>query len=531
MLSKHVSVGVGLALLIALAFFVRFWHIDSLPAGLWIDEAVNAADAIRANETGDYQWFYSNNYGREGLFINLQALSLSLFGNTIPALKLWSAIFGCLAILGTYLLGKELFGRRAPAFFAALTLAFSYWAINFSRIGFRAIMTPALLAFAFYFFFRGLHTEKKRFFFVAGLFVGLGLHGYIASRLVPGILILLVPFLMLSYQNFLARFWKHGLILILGSLITASPMFYHFFWTHPEDFMSRSAGVSVLAPEVNQGNLIGTLTTSITLSLQKYNVVGDGNWRHNYPPYPLLDPISGAFFLSAFIFLIIQIFPLLWIRIVQGIRDPRLVRNAFLVLAFFVMLAPEFLTTEGVPHALRSIGTQIPVFLMAGFAIHWLYRYGEHSLPISKKIFHALVIVALVGGAAINLTKYFVFFDQRPEQKASFSYAQVQMAKFLRTLPPEQAKYVATDDRSQIEGNGLPIDVQPLAFYTHQKIENLVFLQPGKDQELVPGSVLVMAYNDTDVQENLLRLFPKSRVEKIDYEPGTRSDFTVVYLQ
>lgn len=531
MFSKRISISVVIVLLLALSFFVRFWHINTLPAGLWIDEAVNAADALTANESGEYQWFYTNNYGREGLFINLQAFSLALFGNSVAALKLWSAIFGVLAVLGVYLLGKELFGRRAPALFAAISIAFSYWAINFSRIGFRAIMTPALLAFAFYFFFRGMRTEKMRWFFCAGIFVGLGLHGYIASRLVPGIFILLFPFLWLSYDRFLTRFWKHSLVFVLGAFIAASPMLYHFFISHPEDFASRSAAVSVFSPEVNGGNLFGTLATTLTLSIQKYNFIGDANWRHNYPPYPLLDPLTGIFFLSGLLFLALQIFHLLWVRFRNGIRDPRLVRNSFLLITFFVMLAPEFLTVEGVPHALRAIGTQIPVFLMAGFAIHWLYRYGERALPFSQKIFHGVVIFILVLAAAINLTKYFIYFNNRPEQKASFTYAQVQMEKFLASLPPEQIKYVATDDRSQIAGNGLPIDVQPLAFYTHDTIENLFFLQPGTDRYLVTGSVLIMAYHDTETVEKIQSLFPNAKIEKIDYEPGTRSDFTVIYLQ
>lgn len=530
MLSQRQLFTVGLALLFLFAFFVRFWNISSLPSGLWIDEAVNAADAMEANKTGDYLLFYPNNYGREGLFINLQAFSLKLFGNTIPALKLWSALFGTFAVIGVYLLGKELFGRRAPAFFAAAALAFSYWAINFSRIGFRAIMTPALLAFSFYFFFKGLGTEKKRFFFLAGIFVGLGLHGYIASRLVPAIFIALIPFLFLSYRNFFLRFWKHGLMFILGALVAAGPMLYHFFWSHPEDFASRSTAISVLAPEVHGGNLVGTLATTLTLSLQKYNFVGDGNWRHNYPPYPILDPITGLFFLSGCIFIVLQTFQLLALRFFRGIRDPRLVRNVFLLSTFIVMLAPEFLTKEGVPHALRAIGTQVPVFLMAGFTVHWLYRYGER-FPISKKTYHAIIIAVIVASAGINLVKYFYFFNNRPEQKASFTYAQVQMAKFISTLPDGQTKYIATEDRSQIRGNGLAIDIQPLAFYLHEKAKNVIYLRPGSDQVLSPGSILIMTYNDSTIYRKIANAFPNATVQTIDYEPGTRSDFTVIYLR
>jgi 4-amino-4-deoxy-L-arabinose transferase-like glycosyltransferase len=523
--------GLGLATLLLAAFALRVWDINHLPSGLWIDEAVNAADAHTALETGRFKIFYPNNYGREGLFINLQAFSLWLFGDSVFALKLWSAIFGTLAVLGTYLLGKELFGRRAPAFFAAASLAFSYWAINFSRIGFRAIMTSAYLAFAFFFFFKGLRTQKLLPFLFSGLFVGLGLHGYIASRLVPGIFILLLPFLLLSYPHFIKRFWKHALVFALGAIITAGPMLYHFFISNPEHFASRSAAVSVLAPEVNQGDLVGTLLTSLTLSLQKYNLVGDANWRHNLPPYPLLDPITGVFFLSGFLFLTFQLGTLLWQRIRGGTPDARLTRNAFLLTSFFVMLAPEFLTKEGVPHALRAIGTQVPVFLMAGFSMYWLYRYGERALPFSKKLFHTLLIVVVVGAASINIIKYFGVFRDAPEQKASFTYAQVHMASFLKTLPPEQTKYLVTSDRSQIEGNAWPIDLQPLAFYTYRQVSNMVVLQPGTDQELVPGSVLVMTHNDKALVQKILSLYPASTTKTIDYEPGSRSDFVVIFLK
>lgn len=530
MTPRHATILLTLTILFLLAFFVRFVSIETIPAGLWVDEAVNAADAIHANVTGNYLWFYPNNYGREGLFINLQAWSLAIFGNTVAALKLWSAIFGTLAVIGTYLLGKELFQRKAPALFAAASLAFSYWAINFSRIGFRAIMTSAFLAFAFYFFFKGLRTAEKSSFLFAGLFVGLGLHGYIASRLVPFIFIALLPFLILSYKDFLRRFWKHGLVFLLGALITASPMLYHFFWSHPEDFASRTGAVSIFSPEVNGGHPVATLATTLMLSLQKYNFVGDANWRHNYPPYPLLDPITGAFFLSGCIFLFGQIFQLLWIRFRKGIRDPRLVRNTFLIGAFFIMLAPEFLTKEGVPHALRAIGTQVPVFLMVGFSIHWLYRYGERSFHFSRTLFHGLVLAILLGAACINLTKYFVFFPDRSEQKASFSYTQVQIAKFLKTLPKDQIKYVVTNDRSRIQGNGLPIDIQPLYFYTHQTVDNLIILQPGSDQEIIPGSVLIFSHTDTSATQKLLTLYPNSEVSTVDYEPGSQSNFTVIYI-
>ena len=186
----------SLLILITVAgFAIRFYDINALPSGLYPDEAMNGTNALDANRTGNYKIFYPENQGREGLFINIQAFSIKAFGSNMTALKLPSTIFGALAILGVGLLAWELFRSRYAALIAAFLVATSYWAINFSRIGFRAIMVPFVLSFSFYFFFRGLRKERFLPFILSGLFFGTGLNTYTAFRLAPFILIFLFPFL------------------------------------------------------------------------------------------------------------------------------------------------------------------------------------------------------------------------------------------------------------------------------------------------------------------------------------------------
>src|SRR3989344_5603069 len=96
-------------LIIIVAAVFRLQSITSIPPGLYPDEAMNGNNAIQALETGNFKVFYPENNGREGLFINLQAISLKIFGNEPWALRIVSAIFGTLTILGIYLLTKELF--------------------------------------------------------------------------------------------------------------------------------------------------------------------------------------------------------------------------------------------------------------------------------------------------------------------------------------------------------------------------------------------------------------------------------------
>ncbi len=528
MQSHRKLVWAGLILILLLALFVRSYHISSIPSGLYPDEAVNAIDALGAIESGHYKLFYPNNYGREGLFINLQALALKFFGYTVAALKFWSIVFGTLAVLGVYLLGKEVLHRRGAALISAFFMATSYWAINFSRIGFRAIMVSFLLSFTFYFFFKGIRTKKPLYFALSGIFLGLGLHTYIAFRLVPLIFVLILPFLILSYENFLKQYWRHALVFAFGALVAALPMLYHFFIAHPEDFASRSTAVSVFSPEVNKGDFAGTIAKTFGLSLLKYNFWGDQNWRHNYPPYPVLDPISGFLFLGCFLFLISQTVALLGRRLRHQDRDIRLVRNAFLLSAFFVMLIPEFLTAEGLPHALRSIGTQIPVFLMAGLGGFWLYRKVEHARSQSKVILLSLFFLALGMSASFNLVKYFVFFANNPLQREAFNEDYTNMASYLLSLPSETKKYVYANAGGTDIDNGLPVTAESLYFLTYGKIQNLIFLKP--ETVISYPSVIILMRYDEALAGRILERHPKAELKTIYANPGSPISFNVITI-
>lgn len=501
-----------------IAFAIRSYHIDSIPAGLYPDEAMNGTDAIEAIESGDFKLFYPNNYGREGLFINLQALSIMSFGNTVPALKLWSGIFGALAVLGTGLLAWELFRSRSAALLSAVLMATSFWAINFSRIGFRAIMVPFLLSFIFFFFFRGLRTEKIRFFALSGFLLGLGLHTYVAFRVSPLILVLLLPVLALSHERFFRRFWKHGLTFIAAAFIAAAPML-HLFLTEPEIFSSRSSAISVFSPEANDGNLPGTILKTFGLSLIKYNFVGDMNWRHNYPPYPVLDPIVGTFFLAGFAFSLSMFVRLLGRRIREGRRDVELPVHALLLAGFFTMLIPEFLTNEGLPHALRSIGTQPFVFLLATIPLFFISRRIGKSEGGTKFAVIAFMTLALIGSGTWNITKYFLFFKENPKQHTAFNAEYRNMAEYLLSLPKETHKYVEPSSF---------VAIQPILYLTHGKTENLEIID---DNTVIRRpSVIILQHYDPRIFENIRKRIPEAYELTVDLSPGHGSAFTAIVL-
>ena len=74
-----------LIVIVIIATFLRLYNITQVPPGLYPDEAMNGNNALEAlsklPSLSGFKVFYPENNGREGLFINIQAISVGLFGN------------------------------------------------------------------------------------------------------------------------------------------------------------------------------------------------------------------------------------------------------------------------------------------------------------------------------------------------------------------------------------------------------------------------------------------------------------------
>lgn len=471
------------------AFTIRIANIENIPHGIFPDEAQNGVDAQQANATGQYKLFYESNNGREGLFINIQAISIRLFGNTAFALKLPSAIFGTLTVLGVFLLANELFGGYLSGLVGAWLTTFSYWAINFSRIGFRAVMLPFILTFAFYFLFRGLRTKKLHDFIIAGFIYGLGLHTYIAFRVSPLVLIALFVSLLITREKFWKNYWKHVLVFAAAMFISSAPMLLDFFHFHPEHYTSRTSEISILNPKVNQGHILPIIAKTFGLSLAKYNFWGDQNMRQNYPPYPILNPITGVAFLIGLVYIFGRFFHLLYARFKNKVRDEKFNVYAFLLVWFFALLIPEFLAYEGNPHALRSIGTLPAVMLIAVLPFLWVFK-KTNSFGHSFRIFAISILFASFAFIAIfDTAKYFVFFANNPKQHSAFEGNLKEVSNYVRSLPSTTQKNIVTGSMERLTIK-----------YLNQNLPNTSYFYPGQADSIdfKPEADSVIIFTDSD---------------------------------
>ena len=454
---KKTAIVALLLVIIALGGFFRFFRLADTPPGLYPDEAMNGNNALEALATTNFfaqggpslGWkvFYPENNGREGLFINLQAISLWLFGNEPWALRAVSAIIGVLTILGVYLVTKELLKKQevsskyqgnetpvlttnyllldthAVALLSSFFLATSYWHITFSRIGFRAIMVPLITTFALYFLLKGLRTGRISSLIAAGVFAGLGFHTYIAYRIFPLVLAVPIGFSLWSWWKMRdANIRMHTnntnkkctpcavLLFIIITLAVVSPLALHFI-NNPEDFASRTGQISIFSAQ----NPLLEYVKSDLLTTGMLFIRGDCNWRHNYACRPELNPIVAFFFLVGLITAIAGLTKpqntstksqtdtmrhpeaepkeLEILRFTQDDRNVKFVYS--ILLAWLVIMSfPATLTREGIPHALRSIGMIPPVMIVAGLGAYhfyeWLFLWFEkqkaRAPDISKKL-------------------------------------------------------------------------------------------------------------------------------------------------
>lgn len=433
-----------------LGIFLRVYHINIAPPGIYPDEAVNGQDALMVlDDFNNFQWFYPDNDGREGLFMNLVAVSFAIFGVSAFSLKLPAIIFGALTICGTFLFSREIFKSDRVALLAAFFNAVSFVSINFNRISFRANILPFILVWVAYFLFKGFRSKKNIHFIWAGIFFGLGMHSYIAFRLAPFILLGVVPFLILAKKDFIKDFWKPILFFLVSFMIVALPMFYTFY-VHPEYFWSRPSHVSVFSPEINQGHPWQMLLKNIELSLLKYNFIADNNWRNNFPPFPILNPALGILFLGG---LILSGISFLWLwgkRIFKKERSEELVIHAFLLSWFFIMLVPEFMTAEGLPHALRSIGNLPVIYIWAAFFVGFILEIVEANKLWGKKIIYSFFILVILFVGVFDAVKYHIFWARHTQTARSFEKNITDAAYYIRALPKEKEVYAVMGNMQRV---------------------------------------------------------------------------------
>lgn len=290
LLAAILLVGVGL----------RFYGLGTIPRVLSGDEGFMGLTAQATNRAPLNNPFFARaNVG--ALYYQIIALALRTFGGTAFALRLVPALFGCLAVLATYGLGRRLFGPRVGLLGAAL-LAISHAHLHFSRIV-AVPYTPGtfLIPLELYLFYSGLEDRNRLRLALSGVVLGFHFSIYLDAQIIgPLMLAYLAAALWLCRP--LVRGTARPLAAFgLALIVTALPQAVHY-GLYPDEFMARLNADGLL-----QSNW---LAQQVASTGQPALQVMAGRVAHAFlalvqtpaidfygTPLPLLNPLTGSLFL------------------------------------------------------------------------------------------------------------------------------------------------------------------------------------------------------------------------------------------
>jgi len=238
-----------LILIVVIAFFLRFFKLGEIPAGIHQDEESHGYNAFSLLKTGGDRYgekfpilFRSFGSYQPPVYTYLAIVPVGLFGNTTASVRSVSAVLGTILVLVTYFFVLEFFDTKEKhclALIAALVIAISPWAVYFSRLVAEGNLGVTFFALSFLLFI--LSLKKAWLFPLATLTLGISTHAYYSERVIA---VLFLPVFVYLYRNYLWN--KKRKWLLTGIFVFVVVMIPHLLILTTGAFTRRLAQVGYI---------------------------------------------------------------------------------------------------------------------------------------------------------------------------------------------------------------------------------------------------------------------------------------------
>lgn len=233
-----------IAALFVLALLPRIYDLAQYPIPWSGDEASVDIGGRQMLSLGSIDLFDTGWGGQPNASFYLNAFGQLVWGHTVLAGRLVSAIVGALTIITLYGLGREFFGRGVAFLSAAFLITFPYH-LQFSRLGITTVFDCFNVTLALWLAVRAVRKGSLPAFMLAGLVAGLSPYTFVGSRLVPVLSLLSLACALASERQLLRARLPHLGIYAASVLVSFGPMAY-FFAKHPDVFMDRTGQVGII---------------------------------------------------------------------------------------------------------------------------------------------------------------------------------------------------------------------------------------------------------------------------------------------
>ena len=499
---------------VLLVVFFRVYRIEQVPPEMVSDHAEKLLDVWDVLH-GQTSIFFPRNTGREAFQMYLTATIIKLFhtGYTYLSLKIGTILAGLLTLPYLYLLGKE-YGNKRVGLFALLFAGLAYWPNVISRVGLRFPLYPLFVAPTLYYLIRGLRTSNRNDFILAGLFFGIGLHGYTPIRILPLVILVIIGVYLLHPQARGRRLQTISglLVLVLISLIIFLPLL-RFAIEYPTLFDLRAFSRLWTTERPLPGPALVIFLKNLWNASTMYFWSDGQIWVHSVTNRPALDVISATLYFLGVVFILIRyIRQRTWQDLILLLSVPLLMLPSILSLAF----------PDENPALNRLAGAMIPVFLIVAISLDGLMSAIEKRVP-SKSGFTLSWGLAAILILFSALGNYDLVFNQYQRAYTLSSWNTSEMGEVVHDFG---AMYGSTETAY----------VVPYAYWVDTRLVGMNAGDPIRDYAIPPEQIsatlsdprpkMFLVYPEDTPDLDLLRqIFPQGNLST--YKSQVGKDFYI----
>ncbi len=492
-----------LLVVLAVGAAFRLHELRVLPYGVWFDEAENTLVARRIlQEPGYRPVFIADASKMPALPFYVFAPFVKAFPDRALGVRVAMTAAGLLALVATWLLGRELFGSEA-GLLASGFLAVSRWHVGFSRFGVANVLTTVVAPLVLFLLLRSQRRRSPRGAVLAGLTLGLGIQLYYSTIALPAIMAVWFAGRWLARERRLLA--AAGLLsLTLASAAFAYAPLWQFARQNPDQFSERFRSTVALhvgsygelarllvKPSPERFHAVEVLRESLARHARMFHYVGDGNGRHNLPQAPMLEASTGVLFGIGLILCLLNF------------RDPRAL---LLLLSFGAFLAAGVLSVDfEAPQAARTLGLLPFACLMAALPLARTWEALGSSRAVALRPGLAALAIGFVAWAGVDSWR--VFFHELPFDGGAFASWSTQETKIADVIAAEG------------DGAALFVPPQMLGSPTIRLIARSPRTDPFLSELDLPletggrRALVFVTGEDPGASERLARLYPRATFE------------------
>src|SRR3989344_4686903 len=467
-----------LALFTALALFLRFYILSTIPQGFHTDELTAGYVGLKIIQTGkdlygNFLPVYFNTFGDfrpTGIFY-LSGISAFLFGLNQFAVRLPSALFGAIAVIGLYFLAKEIFKNKTIGLLSALLLTILPWHVVLSRGTSEGIIGLSFVIWGTYFLYALPKKPNKANLLTGSLLLFISMFFYHPFRIISPLLFIPLFFIKVSGKKIKRSIGIAFVILVLIFLLIATQKWGSgrlsqvAFYNNPDS--EKLYALFYGDEKTTPGPIIRFYHNKVTIATRD---LAKQVFRHTSPEYLFTNgglpdrysvPEQGLLY---FFFI-----PFLLLAIIHVKKYPQ--ELGLLLYFLFLGLAPAVITFDDTPNVHRSIFMMVPIVIMTAFGINTFIGFVKKQRTVGMYL-----LLILLTATAIFEVLY--FWHQ-------YTIHSVKHKVFARSDGFKEIAEQLERERTLYDKVYAPYNEQlPIYYLFFNKLDNLTLSPYTKDPEI-----------------------------------------------